>query len=217
MLEKVVALSPVLQRLLHYGETTFPMFKADGLTNKLHYDFDISIVRYLFSSIDKGTTLYDNPNSLFHVVRIAAYLGFTEETLARLLSGRIPSCDMIPQMLGFFYQLHSYGYPILAELYIRNAKLPLKMIEDPNIPYHKFKKICRDAHNLEELLAKRKRPGCACPKCTQHRQERDQPTAYRPQLRLPGRIQMFPQQTALPAYMALLQSKTTSTQGTSQQ
>ena len=110
-----------------------------------------------------------------------------------LLSG-IMHYDMIPRYLGFFHQLNKHGYHKLAELYIRNARLNLSLLQNKQIGYQQFKKQCRDAHNLEEYLNKCVRPHCVCERCTQYREDRNRypPDRYVPQLKHPGKIRVFP-------------------------
>jgi hypothetical protein len=47
-----------------------------------------------------------------------------------------------------------YGYPAIAKEWAIQGRLPLSLLQDPTIPYNKFKKAYRDAKLLYEYKVK---------------------------------------------------------------
>ena len=101
----------------------------------------------------------------------ASFLNISETNLLPLLPYPSLSLDLIKDFIPFIHRLLKYGYPAIAKEWAIQGRLPLSLLQDPTIPYNKFKKAYRDAKLLYEYKVK-VLAQCSCQKCLNFRSKK---------------------------------------------
>ena len=136
--------------LSSFDENTFQILRQ-RVSNNVHIPFDKDI--------------------LIKVIDIASFLNISETNLLSLLPYPSLSLDLIEDFIPFIHRLLKYGYPAIAKEWAIQGRLPLSLLQDPTIPYNKFKKAYRDAKLLYEYKVK-VLAQCSCQKCLNFRSKK---------------------------------------------
>ena len=157
-------------KFIQIGET----FQA--LTRFSEYKIDLSsfdenTFQILRRRVSNNIQIPFDKDILFKDIDIASFLNISETNLLPLLPYPSLSLDLIKDFIPFIHRLLKYGYPAIAKEWAIQGRLPLSLLQDPTIPYNKFKKAYRDAKLLFEYKVK-VLAQCSCQKCLNFRSKK---------------------------------------------
>ena len=154
---KFIQIGETFQALTRFGE-----YKIDLSS------FDENTFQILRQRVSNNVQIPFDKDILIKVIDIASFLNISETNLLPLLPYPSLSLDLIKDFIPFIHRLLKYGYPAIAKEWAIQGRLPLSLLQDPTIPYNKFKKAYRDAKLLFEYKVK-VLAQCSCQKCLNFR------------------------------------------------
>jgi hypothetical protein len=126
-------------KFIQIGET----FQA--LTRFSEYKIDLSsfdenTFQILRQRVSNNAQIPFDKDILIKVIDIASFLNISKTNLLPLLPYPSLSLDLIEDLIPFIHRLLKYGYHAIAKEWAIQGRLPLSLLQDPTIPYNKFKK-----------------------------------------------------------------------------